>query len=684
MAGPDFAMSSSTQKAGGETVPLPGGSAPQRFRGQLKGIDQIRWRSLFGEGWKLVEICRLLVFVYIVMVLVQGIAAIYASQYIGTLMSNLGTVAHPPQQEVSVGQAPGETSERAKIEGAPERKQASRSVPRIYLKWMLLAMLSVGLAVPLQWCGKKMDLLMSNRIRADLFDRVLQKPPEFFHLQDAGKINTIINSMPVEMQIALRKITVDPLPQLILLVGTTGQIVYNFRQLTGIIPVLGFPMPTLAIPPLIVVVALGFSCFILKMSDGLRQAGRKVQSARLALASLVTGTAQAPEEIQAMRAEEMFSSKHRRALEVALGASLSQETRVAVLNVLSQLPELLVKIVFLGFGLLVAVLAGGSDSVGNIVAILALAPLLITPISTLSASFLMVFQGWPSIETVMSIMEDESRTGKPPIAPDATEIEPTIEARDLVFSYSAHSAKVFDGVSFRIPAGRRTGLVAKLGQGKTTFFKLALRFYDPLQGQILVGGKPTTEYPLATLRQRIAMMSQFPAFFHDTLRENMRMAKSDATDAEIEALCQRTGIWEILQRKVPPINLDSNIAAAQTLSGGQKKLLALTRCLLRDPAILLLDEPTVGMDNQEKFGEILAKLQEATTGKAVIVVDHDVNWLLQFCNYFVVLDRGKIVEQGTMQELLSHKGLLYDLYTITLGPRTTEIATLIAGVGSKD
>jgi ATP-binding cassette subfamily B protein len=226
--------------------------------------------------------------------------------------------------------------------------------------------------------------------------------------------------------------------------------------------------------------------------------------------------------------------------------------------------------------------------------------------------------------------------------------------------------------------------VAKLGQGKTTFFKLALRFYDPHQGQILVGGKPTTEYALSTLRQRIAMMPQFPAFFHDTLRENMRMAKSDATDAEIEALCQRTGVWEILQRKVPSITLDSNIAAAQTLSGGQKKLLALTRCLLRDPAILFLDEPTVGMDNQEKFGQILAKLQEATTGKAVVVVDHDVNWLLQFCNYFVVLDQGKIVEQGTMEELLPRKGLLYDLYTVALGPRTAEIATLIAGEGSEN
>ena len=679
MAGPDFPRSSSTPKATGEAVPIPGGSAPQQTRGKPKGIDQIRWRSLFGEGWKLIGTCRRLVIVYIVMVLIQGFAAIYASQYIGTLMNKLSRDAH----RVSAEQVVGGTSNRAKIERASEGKAASRNLSAIYLKWMLLAMLGIVLAVPIQWCGKKMDLLMSNRIRANLFDRVLQKSPEFFYLQDAGKINTIINSMPVEMQMALRKITVDPIPQLILLVGTTGQIVYNFRQLTGFIPVLGFPVPTLAVPPVIVIVALGFSYFILKMSDGLRQAGRKVQSARLALASLVTGTAQSPEEIQAMRAEEMFSRKHRRALEESQGASLSQEIRVSVLNVLSQLPELLVRIVFLGSGLLIAVLADGSDAVGNIVAILALAPLLITPINTLSASFLMVFQGWPSIETVMLIMEDENRTEKPPIAPDVMRIEPTIEARDLVFSYSAHSGNVFNGVSFRIPTGLRTGLVARLGQGKTTFFKLALRFYDPLRGQILVGGKPTTEYPPATLRQRIAMMSQFPAFFHDTLRENMRMAKPDATDAEIEALCLRTGIWEILQRKVPPIKLDSNLAAAQTLSGGQKKLLALTRCLLRDPTMLFLDEPTVGMDNQEKFGEILGKLQEATIGKTVIVVDHDVNWLLQFCNYFVVLDQGKVVEQGTMQELLCRKGLLYDLYTITLGPKTAEIAGFIAGVGSK-
>ena len=115
------------------------------------------------------------------------------------------------------------------------------------------------------------------------------------------------------------------------------------------------------------------------------------------------------------------------------------------------------------------------------------------------------------------------------------------------------------------------------------------------------------------------------------------------------------------------------------MSGGERKLLALTRCLLRDPSLLFLDEPTVGMDNEEKF-EIRKMLREGTRGKTVMVVDHDVNWLLQFCDNFVVLDEGRVVEQGTAKELLSHDGLLYQLYMAAMGPKTKEIATYIARV----
>jgi ABC-type bacteriocin/lantibiotic exporter with double-glycine peptidase domain len=104
----------------------------------------------------------------------------------------------------------------------------------------------------------------------------------------------------------------------------------------------------------------------------------------------------------------------------------------------------------------------------------------------------------------------------------------------------------------------------------------------------------------------------------------------------------------------------------------------LARCLLRDPDLLFLDEPAANVDNEEKFGALLANISKATAGKTVAVVDHDVNWLLQFCDYFVVLDQGKVVEEGTMCELLRRKGLLYRLYMVTQGPRTAAIAACIA------
>ena len=140
------------------------------------------------------------------------------------------------------------------------------------------------------------------------------------------------------------------------------------------------------------------------------------------------------------------------------------------------------------------------------------------------------------------------------------------------------------------------------------------------------------------------MMSQFPAFFHDTLRANMKMAKPDATDEEIRAICEETGVWKVLQAGVAGNPLDAEFAAGRRLSGGQRKLLALTRCLLRNPAVLFLDEPTVGMDNQEKFG-ILGMIRQAAKtipswwwSRSPLVA--------AFCDYFLVLNEGKIAERG--------------------------------------
>ncbi len=153
----------------------------------------------------------------------------------------------------------------------------------------------------------------------------------------------------------------------------------------------------------------------------------------------------------------------------------------------------------------------------------------------------MAGSAWPRIETVNKMLESRASREERSGTVKVESIAPTLEAKNLTFSYKPDSRRIFDDVSFELPPGKITGFVAKMGQGKTTFFKLALRFYDPQKGQVILGGRPVGDYAADNLYDHIAMMSQFPAFFHDTLRANMKMAKPDATDAEIRQFARRLG-----------------------------------------------------------------------------------------------------------------------------------------------
>jgi ABC-type transport system involved in cytochrome bd biosynthesis fused ATPase/permease subunit len=144
------------------------------------------------------------------------------------------------------------------------------------------------------------------------------------------------------------------------------------------------------------------------------------------------------------------------------------------------------------------------------------------------------------------------------------------------------------------------------------------------------------------------------------------MAKPDATDGEIRTACDNTELWPILERNLGPDPLDQQFAAGRLLSGGQKKLFALTRCLMLDPTVLLLDEPTVGMGPLEKF-PLIETMRKACLGKTAMVVDHDIVWQVQFCDLFLVLDDAKIVQQGTSEELLAQPGLFRELYEEATG-----------------
>lgn len=660
-------------------APPAGADLKRRGRGgEGARLSDVGWGKIFKLGWKLLSFFKILAIIYCVMMLVQNCVNLGMGQLIGEVTKSLNAYANTPKPGDSPGPAAAptpaptppptpapRTSRTAKTKKPPKPpltpEQAKDRLVWVSLGWAVFALVALGLGLPMRTISTKLDLALSNKLRSQLFARLLRQSPEFYHTHESGELNAVVNQFTVEASMTLRQVSVDMILQIVTLTITVGLLIYNF-EMDGPAPAIGdVEIPPWAIPVAIVLFAFISPWVTGKLSNKVRDVSRDLQEKMVALNSLVTGAMQSPEEIQAMEAEPMFVTKHDKQLRSLLGSRVKNTVTMETMGLISGLPAWVVQVVMLTFGIWAAYVSRNPESAGNVVAIFMLTPQLMGPIQALSVYIIMAGSAWPRIETVSEMMESRARREEKSGTLKVPSVEPTLAAKNVTFAYTPTGRKIFDDISFEIPPGKITGFVARMGQGKTTFFKLALRFYDPQQGQILLGGRPVGEYASDNLYNHIAMMSQFPAFFYDTLRANMQMAKQNATDEEIRAICEKTGVWKILQAGAQGNPLDEEFAAARRLSGGQKKLLALTRCLLRNPKILFLDEPTVGMDNKEKFS-MLEIIKQALKGHTVMVVDHDLRWLMPFCHYFIVLDNGKIAEQGTAEELLARRGLFYELY----------------------
>ena len=155
-------------------------------------------------------------------------------------------------------------------------------------------------------------------------------------------------------------------------------------------------------------------------------------------------------------------------------------------------------------------------------------------------------------------------------------------------------------------------------------------------------------------------VSQFPLFVGDTIGANLRLAKADATDAQLEEVCRRTGLWQVLEQaagpEIYPLDYHLPKASSEGLHGAQRRLLSVTRAFLLHPTILLLDEPTTGIDPIGR-GQLAAILRDICQGLTVLLVDHDVAFISQFADYICCLEQGKFTEVGSVAELVSRPGL---------------------------
>lgn len=319
----------------------------------------------------------------------------------------------------------------------------------------------------------------------------------------------------------------------------------------------------------------------------------------------------------------------------------------------------------------------GGVTVGTLLAITALLARLYGPLTALSNVRIDVMTSLVSFERVFEVLDLEPMVKNRENAIELKTKEPRIEFRNVDFSYpraeeislaslesaakaeTVQSGQVLRNLSFVAEPGTMTALVGPSGAGKTTISALLPRLYDVTEGSIAIDGQDIRDLTLESLRDSIGVVMQDAHLFHESIAENLRYAKQDATPEEMQAACEAAQIWKLIESL--PNGLDTMVGErGHRLSGGEKQRLAIARLLLKSPAVVILDEATAHLDSENEQ-LVHAALQTALKGRTSIVIAHRLS-TVRDADQILVLESGSIVERGKHEELVNRGGLYSELY----------------------
>jgi ATP-binding cassette, subfamily B, bacterial len=524
------------------------------------------------------------------------------------------------------------------------------------------AVLEAAMSFAERWLSARIGEGVIYDLRVTLFDHVQRMPISFFTRTQTGALTTRLNNDVIGAQRALT--------------GTLGSVVSNVVVLVANLAAIialewRFALLTIVLLPLFIVPA--------------RRVGRKLQAItrrQMDLNASMNATMTERFNVSGALLVKLFGRQHDETRDFADRADGVRATGVqaAVYGrtffvALTLVGAIAVAVVYWIGGQLVI---SGSLTVGTLVALSAFVTRIYAPLTALTNARVDLMTAFVSFERVFEVLDAPNPIDD---RPDAVALERPagrIEFDDVQFAYpndvlvasleaeqpapspgASPRGMVLDGVTFTVEPGELVALVGPSGAGKTTISSLVPRLYDVTSGAVRVDGHDVRDLTQRTLRAAIGVVSQDSHMFHDTIAANLRYARPGATDAELVAACRAAQIHELIASL--PEGYDTVVGdRGHRLSGGEKQRIAIARMLLKDPAIVILDEATSHLDSENEAA-VQRALAQALEGRTSLVIAHRLSTIAA-ADQILVVDEGRIAQRGSHDELMEAGGLYSDLY----------------------
>jgi ATP-binding cassette, subfamily B, bacterial len=356
--------------------------------------------------------------------------------------------------------------------------------------------------------------------------------------------------------------------------------------------------------------------------------------------------------VQAYNRQDVEVERFRREGEGIVQAELASTRIRALFTPLIDLLELMAALLVIGLG--TWAVTEGRLSVGGLLVFLAYLTQLLGPVRDLSSLSNSVFAAAAGAERVIELLDEQPRVADRDGAVAIPKARGRVALEGVTFRYPGAERPALDDVSLRVEPGETIALVGPSGAGKSTLARMVLRLHDPDDGVVRLDGRDIREITMASLRDNLAVLMQETLVLQASARENIAVGRPAATDEEIRAAARAAGADEFLEAL--PQGYDTMLdARGRNLSGGQRQRVAIARALVRDAPVLILDEPSTGLDElaRRRMAEPLRRLLR---GRTSIVISHDL-LTVRDADRIVVLDAGRVVETGSHEELLDAGGL---------------------------